>query len=273
MQAVSIAVASGKGGTGKSFLAVNLAVGIWDRGHQITLVDCDFGLGNAHLLLGLNPRLTIQHVLGGQVGIDDARVRTAYGPWLVPGGSGISSLADLDEARMLLLARAMDRLSATQDVLLLDASAGIAPQGLATLLAAQHVVLVTNPEIAAITDAYALIKCLARQESQPSVLVVINRVRNPEQGLATFQRLNEVSQRFCGCALHYLGAIPEEPAVSHRRLGQAPLLTSQPECAASRSIQTILDQLSLATGGFQARSTPRAATLEVRMRRQLMLHN
>ena len=89
--ALCVAVASGKGGTGKSFLATNLAVGLHEQGAKVTIVDCDFGLGNAHLLLGANPRITIQHVLMGKVTVDEARLRTPFGPYLVPGGCGISS--------------------------------------------------------------------------------------------------------------------------------------------------------------------------------------
>jgi flagellar biosynthesis protein FlhG len=129
------------------------------------------------------------------------------------------------------------------DVVLIDCAAGLAPQSMITLLSAQHVVMVTNPEIAALTDAYAVIKCLARQVERPLVHVAVNRVAQLGHGLATFARLAEVSRRFAGVPIHYLGEVPEDPAVCHRRLGQAPLVLGMPECATSKAILAVLTAL------------------------------
>ena len=255
-EAAVVAVTSGKGGTGKSFVATSLAIALSRERHRVTLVDCDFGLGNAHLLLGLNPRLTLQHVLGCEATIEEVRRITPYGPGLVPAGSGISRLAELSEKEMYVLAQGLLRLATGQDVLLLDTAAGISPQCLLTLLLAEHVVLVTNPEIAALTDAYALIKCLARQPSRPAVSVVVNRVPARGFGRLTFDKLAEVSRRFSGCEIHYLGEIPDDPAVTQRRLGQPPLLASHPDCEAARCIQEIMKTLRQRAGGLRPRVWP-----------------
>lgn len=266
-QAVTVAIASGKGGTGKTFVATNLTVALGERSVRSTLVDCDFGLGNAHLLLGLNPHLTMQHVLASETPMLDARIDTGHGSSLIAGGSGISRLADLDEGQFLKFARGLTEVASDQDVVLLDTAAGISPQCLLTLLAADHVVIVTNPEIAALTDAYALVKCLSRQSVQPSVSVIVNRVTTLAQGQPTWQKLADVSRRFTGCSLHYLGAIPEEPAATHRRLGQAPLLISRPECPASVSLRAILDRLDDLVGGLRPRQVAGMGRIDVRLRR------
>lgn len=242
-EAIVVAFASGKGGTGKSFVTTNVAIALHRTGKRVVVVDCDFGLANAHLLFGVNPRFSMQHLLEGGVSVEDTLVATPYGPGLVAGGSGVSSLAELDGRHMESLAKALQRLALAHDFVLLDCPAGLAPQSMITVLAAQHVVLVTNPEIAALTDAYALIKCLARQPSRPILHLVVNRVTRPQLGQATFDRLAEVSRRFAGCEIHYVGEIPEDPAVTHRRLGQAPLLTSLPECATSQAILHLLGNL------------------------------
>lgn len=270
-EACVIALASGKGGTGKSFLASNLAVAMYDGGLRVTLVDCDFGLGNDHLLLGVNPRMSVQHFLGGMASIEEVRVRTPYGPWLLPGGSGISRLAEMSEEELLLLAKGMSVLAAGQDVLLFDASAGISPQSLLTLLAAQHVVLVTNPEIAALTDAYALIKCLARQVRRPGILVVVNRVVAPGAGVLTFEKLADVSRRFTGLEIHYLGEVPEDPAVTHRRLGQPPLVVSHPQCRTSEAVVNLLANLETKLGGLGPRRVSGLDTLAFRFKKYLTL--
>jgi flagellar biosynthesis protein FlhG len=242
-EGVVVAFASGKGGTGKSFLATNAALALHAAGRRVAVVDCDFGLANAHLLFGVNPRYTLQHLLEGRVPVQQVLAVTPYGPSLVAGGSGIASLAGLEARHMLILARALHWLAGCHDVVLLDCAAGLAPQSLITVLAAQHVVVVTNPEIAALTDAYALIKCVARQATRPQLHLVVNRVGQSGLGRATFERLAEVSRRFAGCPIHYLGEVPEDPAVTQRRLGQPPLLRSMPECATTKAVVGLIQAL------------------------------
>jgi flagellar biosynthesis protein FlhG len=266
-QATVVAVASGKGGTGKTFLTTNLAVALADRGTPVAVADCDFGLGNAHLMMGMNPRLTMQHVLGGEVTMREACVGTVFGATLIAGGSGISRLADLDEGQFLKFARGLTEVAADHATVLLDTAAGISPQCLLTLMVADHIVLVTNPEIAALTDAYALVKCLSRQPVQPPISVVVNRVTAVDQGHPTWEKLADVSRRFAGYELHYLGAIPDEPAVTHRRLGQAPLLVGRPECAASVSIREILMRLEEASDGLRSRQVSGLGRIDVRLRK------
>jgi flagellar biosynthesis protein FlhG len=242
-QGAVIAFASGKGGTGKSFLATNAAIALHAAGRRVVLVDCDFGLANAHLLFGVNPRFTLQHLLEGAAPIQDVVVRTPHGPWLIAGGSGVASLAGLDARRMRGLAGALHWLAANHDLVLVDCAAGLAPQALITVLAAHHVVVVTNPEIAALTDAYALIKCVARQAGRPELHLAVNRVTQPGLGVATFERLADVSRRFAACSIHFLGEVPEDPLVTLRRLGQPPLLRSAPECATTRTLVAMFDRL------------------------------
>jgi flagellar biosynthesis protein FlhG len=147
-----------------------------------------------------------------------------------------------------VLARSLGILARQHDVLLLDCTAGLSPQALLTILAAEHLVVVTNPEIAALTDAYALIKCIARQPQIPEIHVVVNRVAEPGQGWPTFERLAEVARRFVGRSLHYVGEVPENPAVSHRRLGQPPLLVSHPECDAASAVVEVMRNLTGVAG-------------------------
>ncbi len=238
-----IAVASGKGGTGKSFVTANLAVVAAKKGRRAHVVDCDFGLGNAHLLLGVHPELTIQHVLSGAANAVDACLPTPFGPALLAAGSGVQHLAALGPGDLSAVGDAVTAISAVSDVVLLDCAAGLSPQNLTLLLAADEVVLVTNPEIAALTDAYALLKCLVLEDEQRPVRVVVNRVVDAEQGDATFARLDAVSRRFTGVSLHYLGAIFDNPAVTQRRLGQAPVQAAKPSCPTSRAVQHLWSQL------------------------------
>lgn len=265
-EAVVVACASGKGGTGKSFLTTNLAIALHRAGRRVAVIDCDFGLANAHLLFSVNPRFSMQHLLEGGVPLEDVLCETPHGPTLVAGGSGVVSMAELGARHMQVLARALHRVAMSFDYVLLDCAAGLAPQSMVTVLAADHIVLVTNPEIAALTDAYALIKCLARQPRHPDLGIVVNRVSTPGLGRTTFDRLAEVSRRFAACSIHYVGEVPEDPAVTQRRLGQPPVLVSLAECPTAKAILAIEAQIEAVTHPVR---TSRRAGVEERMMEQI----
>lgn len=270
-EAFFLSIASGKGGTGKSFFATNLAVAMCSQHRRVTLVDCDFGMANDHLLLGVNPSKSIQHFFAGTASLEQVRVHTRFGPDLLPGGSGISRLGDLSEVELLRFGQGLSTIAHETDVMLMDAAAGISPQSVLTLLAAQHVVIVTNPEIAALTDAYALVKCISSHPGHAEISVVVNRVATQAQGEATFDKLADVSTRFSNCEIHYLGAIPEEPAVSHHRLNQPPLVVSHPSCHASQAIFGILSRLEQQVGIGQLLVSA-TDTVEHRFKKNLSRH-
>jgi flagellar biosynthesis protein FlhG len=266
-EAAVVAFASGKGGTGKTFLTVNTAIALHERGRRVVVVDCDFGLANAHLLFGVNPQCTLAHVLEGGLAVDEALIETPHGPALVPGGSGVVSLADLDARHMEALARALHTLGERYDVVMLDCGAGLAPQSLIPVLAAQHVVLVANPEIASVTDAYALVKCLAKQAAAATLHLAVNRVPEDGLGRATHDRLADVARRFARREVHYLGEVPEDPAAAHRRLGQPPLVKGSAGCATAKAVQTLADRLDPRLE--RTRQVPDQG-IEARMRAQIL---
>ena len=253
-EATSIAIASGKGGTGKSFVATSLAVVLHQKLRQVTLVDCDFGLASDHLLLGVRPQQTLQHALTAGASLNTVRMTTPAGPKLIPGGSGLLKMADLSDRQLLALSELFGEAAATEDVLLLDIGSGIAPQNMLTLLCADHVVMVTQPEIAALTDAYAVIKCTARLRPTCQFSVVVNRVMSPGQGEATFEKLAHVAREYADVEVSFLGEISENPTVTRRRLGQQPLVVSNPGCDTARELHAIADRLAEIVGPLVPRS-------------------
>ncbi len=263
-EACSIAIASGKGGTGKSFLATSLAVLMHQKQRAVTLVDCDFGLACCHLLLGANPRASIQQVLTGASSIRDVRIATPAGPHLVPGGSGVRKMADLADPELLALAHSLGELAATEQTMILDAGAGIAAQNLLTLLCADHIVLVTQPEIAALTDAYAVVKCTRKLRPTARFWVVVNRAQTTGQGDSAFERLAEVARRHTGAELRFLGEIAEDPTVSQRRLGQQPLVLTDPEGKTALAIAAIAERLEQEAGPLTQREVAADQGIEAR---------
>lgn len=265
-EALTLAVASGKGGTGKSFFATNLAVLLHQQGHSVTLVDCDFGLACDHLLLGVAPKLTLQHLVTGRASVREVRTQTPAGPALVPGASGVRRMADLADHELLALGHGFGELAAMEDILVLDVGAGISPQNVLTLLSSEHIVLVTEAEIAALTDAYAVIKCVAQLRETADFSVVVNRVAKPGQGQRTYDKLAEVATRYTGTRLRYLGEIQHDPTVTQRRLGQLPLAVSDATGTTISAMRQIMGNLERAVGAFEPRRVEGGRGLEERFR-------
>ena len=265
-EAVSIAIASGKGGTGKSFLATSLAVLLHAAGKRTVLVDCDFGLACDHLLLGVKPTLTLQQLLGGQATLDQVLVTAPCGPRLLPGASGVRRMATPSDRDLLAFARELGVLAQREDVMVLDLGAGIAPATVLTMLGADWIVLVTQPEIAALVDAYAVVKCIAQLNERARFLVVVNRVGTPGRGELAFQRLTEVARQHVGVELHYLGEIDDDAAVTQHRLGQLPLVATEPSAPMSRSLRALVVRLHQLCGGLEPREVPSDQGIEARFR-------
>lgn len=265
-EAVSIAIASGKGGTGKSFLATSLAVMLHGLDRKTVLVDCDFGLACDHLLLGVKPTLTLQQLLAGQCTLDQVLLKTPCGPRLLPGASGVRRMADLTDKDMTAFARELGVLAGQEDALLLDLGAGIAPATVLSMLCADWIVLVTQPEIAALVDAYAVIKCVAQVKPDARFLVVVNRVSTPGRGEMAFKRLTEVSSRNVGVELRYLGEVPDDDSVMHHRLGQLPLVVTDPEAPTSMAVRALSERLIQICGGIRPRTVEGDSGIRERFR-------
>ena len=265
-EAVSIAIASGKGGTGKSFLATSLAVLLHKGGRRTALVDCDFGLACDHLLLGVKPTLTLQQLLANQCTLDQVVIASPCGPRLLPGASGVRRMATPTDKDLLSFAHQLGALAAREEVLLLDLGAGIAPATVLTMLGADWIVLVTQPEIAALVDAYAVVKAIAQLNGRARFLVVVNRVGTPGRGELAYQRLTEVARQHAGVELRYLGEIPDDDSVMQHRLGQLPLVAIDPQARTSQALQVLADRLREVCDGLRPREVPADQGIEARFR-------
>lgn len=265
-EATTIAIASGKGGTGKSFLATSLAVLLHRAARRTVLVDCDFGLACDHLLLGVKPTLTLQQLLAGQATLDQVLVQSPCGPRLLPGASGVRRMANPTDKDLTAFARELGVLAGREDVLLLDLGAGIGPATVLTMLGADWIVIVTQPEIAALVDAYAVIKSIAQIHAGARFLIVVNRVSQPGRGELAFQRLTEVARQSVGIELTYLGEIPDDDSVMQHRLGQLPLVVTEPECSTSMAVQALAERLIQLCGGLRPRRVKGDEGIEQRFR-------
>lgn len=202
----SIAIASGKGGVGKTNVAVNISVALARTGRNVMLFDADLGLANADLMLGLRPTKTLHDLVAGRVDtLEEILLEGPEGLLLVPSASGIGSMANLTPAEHTGLVRAFSSYDKPLDVLVVDTAAGVQDSVTSFCKAVQHVFVVVCDEPASLTDAYALIKVLHQEHDIRRFRIICNMLRDPESGRRLMQKLSSV-------CTHYLPEVVLEVA-------------------------------------------------------------
>ncbi len=238
-----ICVTSGKGGTGKSVIATNLAVYAARHGLRVLLLDADLGLANAHLLLSISPAFNLSHVLSGHKRIEEIAETGPFGLKLVSGGSGVSELAALDEFQLQTIVREIARIRESFDVVVVDTSAGIAPQTMAFLYAADEVLLVTTPDVTAMTDAYAIVKTVHRHSLRTDLRLVVNKAHSPEEAHAVHERVSRVAEKFLGRKVGLLGFVLFDRCVGRSIVVKDPVIHSFPRSPAAKGIGWIAQRV------------------------------
>ncbi|MCL2199609.1 MAG: MinD/ParA family protein [Defluviitaleaceae bacterium] len=209
MTARVIAVASGKGGVGKSNFSINLAIQMRKLGKRVVVIDADFGLANVEILLGVSPKHTVADVLNGNVDMESALTIGPMGCMFLSGGSGMAALTDLNDSQLSRLTDGFLRLDDMVDFIIIDTRAGISNAVTNFIQAASDTIVVTTPDPTAIADAYALIKSIKTTMPDVGVLkLVVNCAVNDAEAQDVFEKLNGVSARFLGIKLILLGCIP-----------------------------------------------------------------
>lgn len=234
-----VAVASGKGGVGKTNVSVNLSVALAQDGLQVMLMDADLGLGNVDVLLGLQPRANLSHVLSGAMSLEEILVPGPSGITIVPAASGVARMAGLTSAEHIGIIRAFSDLHRQVDVLIVDTAAGLHDSVISFCLAVQEVLVVVCDEPASITDAYALIKVLSRDHGVARIRVLANMVRSPDEGRLLFQKLTAVCDRFLDVTLDYVGAIPHDDYLRRAVQRQRPVTEAFPGSPAARTFREL----------------------------------
>lgn len=263
-----IAVTGGKGGVGKTTVAINLATALSSTGKRVLLLDGDLGLANVDVLLGLTPRHTLAQVLDGSCTLEQVIVEAPQGFHVVPAASGVAELANLSATEHLNIVQAFSSLAARLDVLIVDTAAGIAHSVLQFSQAAQQVLVVVCDEPASITDAYALIKVLSRNHGVREFRVLSNMCGKGGEGEQLFKKLQRVTNRFLDVVLDYVGEVPEDPYLKRAIREQRPVTDAYPASPAAQAFK----KLAIKAVKWPVPSGPRG-NLEFFVERLVRRHN
>lgn len=203
-----IAVTSGKGGVGKTNISVNLSMAMSARGKNVLLLDADLGMANIDVLLGLQPKYNLSHVISGERRLEEILVPGPMGIYIVPASSGTEMMAKLSEAEHIGLIREFNEINRSVDVLIIDTAAGASSSVVSFCKAAQEILVVVCDEPASITDAYGLIKLLSREYGIQRFRVLANMAHSVQEGRHLFEKLAKVTNKFLDVTLSYYGVLP-----------------------------------------------------------------
>jgi len=236
-----IAVTSGKGGVGKTNVAANLSVAIARKGRNVMLFDADLGLANVDVLLGIQPRFNLAHVVSGEADLDCVIVEGPAGVRIVPASSGNKSMLDLPLLAQASIVRSFGDLAVPPDVLVVDTAAGISDSVARFTQAAHHAVVVVCDEPSSITDSYALIKLFSRDYGITHFHIVTNMTTNAAAGRRLFDKINTVSNRFLDVVLRHTGNVPQDPYLRQAVQEQRAVVDAYPRSSAAMAFGGIAD--------------------------------
>lgn len=235
-----LTVSSGKGGVGKTSLTLNLGLALTRMGCRVIIIDADFGLANIDIMINTLPRYNLGDLFAGRKNIREIMVTGPQNIQIIPGGSGLFDLANLDRARRQILLDQLSDLESDGDYILIDTAAGISRNVTSLIGAADDFILVTTPEPTALTDAYGMLKVIAEQSLKDSCYVVVNLTRDIKEGNKSYHSLKKVSDQYLpGVKLHYLGDVRFDPVVSTAVHNFMPFILSRPRSSASLAVNRI----------------------------------
>ena len=239
-----ICITSGKGGVGKSNLAVNLSLVLSQQGLRVVLFDGDLGMANVDVLMGLYPPYNLTDFLYEKKTLQDIMALGPCGLRVIPGGSGIAQLANATPSQQDRFMNGLLELEGEVDLVLIDTSAGLGYNVLRFVSAAHELIVVTTPEPTAITDAYSIIKVVSNYKLHPRVGLVVNRVRSEEEALQVSHKIERVSQQYLDITVDYLGSVYEDVKVGEAVRKQAPFVISHPRSKAAESVRKLAAKLN-----------------------------
>ncbi len=237
-----ITITSGKGGVGKTSISLNLALAMAARGIRVAIFDADLGLANINILTGIYPEKHLIDVIEGKCSLEDIIIKDYQGIDIIPGSTGIEKLADLDPQHTNELIKALLPLK-SYDYIFFDTSAGISSQVLSFCLSSNEIYLVITGQPTSVTDAYSMLKVLAKNKYKHFVNIILNQINSAEEARHIYTRLANTTKKFISIKLRPAGVIPIDTQVGMAVNAQIPFFMLFPDSKASKCIRAIVRKI------------------------------
>ncbi|MFO1021124.1 MAG: P-loop NTPase [Planctomycetales bacterium] len=239
----AVSVISGKGGVGKSHLALNLGVCLTQAGYSVCVVDVSLGLGHLDLLCGLNGYWNLSHVISGTRTLKEILIRGPLGMQILPGGGSLIEALQGDDELPSEVFWQFRELEQEHQFIILDTGVGLHPLIRPLVLGVDLGIVVTTPEPTSIADAYALIKNLCHDPSGPPLELLVNQAETSLQARETIERIRTTTQNFLHTGINSAGYIPRDSAVGAATYQRVPFRLGDPLCEASRAVEQLARRL------------------------------
>ena len=232
------AIASGKGGVGKTNLSVNLGISLAKKNKKVLVMDADLGLSNVQVILGEIPPYNLYHVLQGEKTLTEVVFHTKSGIDIIAGSNGFSQLANLSGEERFRFIEQLEVLK-TYDIIIIDTGAGVSKNVTSFLLAADKVIIITTPQPTSVTDAYGIIKVLATQNKKIQINLVVNRGQTVIQARDVSQRISKIARQYLGIEINNLGMVFEDKTVEEALFKRIPFIVLNPKSKSSIAVESI----------------------------------
>lgn len=241
--ATVLAITSGKGGVGKTNIAVNLAICLAASHKKVVLFDADLSLGNLDIVMGVNSKYNISHLIRGSKTIEEIKHLGPGGLEIICGASGLEELAYINEFQRQRLLNELNRLQREADVIVIDTAAGISKTVVGFCLAADHVLVITTPQAPAMTDAYSMIKVLVGNRFAGRISMVVNMAETIAEGKRTYQQIASVARQFLNTHIFDAGVLLRDERLNYAVKLRKPVVLAYPQSQISSSLVALAAKL------------------------------
>ncbi len=259
-----IAVTGGKGGVGKTNIAINLSIALADINNKVMLLDADFGLSNVDVMLGLRARNNLHHVLQNKCNIEEIIIPGPHGIQIIPASSGVGEMANLSARQHMGIIDSISHYNPSLDYFVIDTAAGISESVSLFTHLANNILIVVCDEPASLADAYALIKVLSKKGVKQKFHIIANMVDSSAHGERLFSQLEKVSNHFLEASLEYLGYIPNDEYIKKAIKKQLSVIDAFPTSRSALAFSRLAREINC-----RPKSTNTSGAVELFLEKQL----